>query len=100
MHRLLAIALVLVSSLAASVAAADPKPTPNEPPPMSTDDCAKATAAHRRCELDLKPEDLEGHKPVNQGVDTSTLTFAKMGSLLHIRRDFIQQIIKSADELD
>jgi hypothetical protein len=101
-------ALALAFSLVCSVAAADPKPAAPAPAPtpapmstpMSTDDCATARAAHRQCVLDLKPEDVEGGKPVHQGIDASAIVWNKQGSLLHIRRDFIREIVKSADDLD
>jgi hypothetical protein len=95
------LALALLSSLAA-VAVADPKPTqPAQPTgaPMSTDDCAKARRANRPCKLDITAEDVRGNKPVGDGLGVTAVDWQKLGSLLRIRHDFIDQIVKSADDL-
>src|SRR5580698_2626423 len=93
---------LLVIALLSSVAAADPKPAqPTQPTgaPMSTDDCAKARRANRQCKLDMTGEDIKGDKPGGEGIGVTTIDWQKLGSLIHIRRDFIDQIIKSADDL-
>jgi hypothetical protein len=93
--------VVLLSSMA-SLAGADPKPAPvdTSKPAMTTDDCAKARAAKRLCKIDMSGEDVKGGVPSKDGIDTSVPDFVKLGSLLHIRRDYIPEIIKSADDLD
>jgi hypothetical protein len=66
---------------------------------MKTDDCAKARKAGRQCVLDMGAEDVHGTTPSKDGIDTSVVTFKELGSLIRIRRDFIAEIIKSADDL-
>ncbi len=101
------IVLTLLCSLI-SIAAADPSTprtraskapaTPHGQ--MKTDDCAKARKAGKQCVLDMGTEDVKGNTPVKDGIDTSVVNWVQLGSLLHIRRDFIPEIVKSADDLD
>jgi len=67
---------------------------------MHTDDCAKARAQHKTCVIDMgKGEDVGGNSPVANGIGTAVITFAPHPSLVRIRKDFIVEILKSAEDL-
>jgi hypothetical protein len=85
-------ALLLLPALAS----ADPLKTAEQ---KHTDDCAAARKANKTCVLDMGKEDLTGDKPIGEGVRVDVLTTGKEPSLIHIRRDFIVEIIKSAEDL-
>jgi hypothetical protein len=101
--RILLAALLL--ALAAAPAVADPaaKPVPaatsTDPKTMVTDDCARARKAGKTCVLDMKGEEVGGATPTAGGSAISTRLFDAMASLIHIRRDFIPEIIKTAEDL-
>jgi len=67
---------------------------------MKTDDCARARKANKTCVLDMGGESVEGDviKPTGEGIDVRR--FATLGSLIHIRKDFITEILKSAEDID
>jgi hypothetical protein len=45
-------------------------------------------------------EELTADKPVGEGIGVGVITTGKEPSLIHIRRDFIVEIIKSAEDVD
>lgn len=67
---------------------------------MKTDDCARARKLNKQCVLDMGTEILEGNAPGGDGTRIDILGFAKAGSLISIRRDFITEILKSAEDID
>jgi hypothetical protein len=87
--------LVLVA--AASSALADPAAKPVTA--LHTDDCARARAQHKTCEISVDGEELTSELPRDHGERFNALTYAKTGSLIRLRRDFIAQIVKTADDL-
>lgn len=83
-------------------AAADPAPpTRNaDAATMHTDDCARARKQNKTCVIDMgKADDITGEKPFATGSSVGLLDFGKAGSLIRIRRDFIVEILKSAEDL-
>ncbi|HEY1813384.1 MAG TPA: hypothetical protein VGG74_13625 [Kofleriaceae bacterium] len=90
--RTLIAALLLVSL----PAIADPTPTATQ---MHSDDCAKARAANRQCVIDMNGIDVDGSRPGGNGIVSTVIGFTKQSSLVHIRRDFIEQILKTAQDL-
>jgi hypothetical protein len=91
MRILLAAALLLPA-----ISFADP---PKSAEQMKTDDCARARKANKTCVLDMGTETLEGGVAKNDGERIELIDFGKATSLIHIRRDFITEIIKSAEDL-
>jgi hypothetical protein len=91
------LAAILVS-LAATSAAADSKPRADVGQ-MVTDDCAKARKAGKQCVLSIESHEIEGGKPVGQGTVVTALPGTKSASLIRIRRDFIAEIVKTAEDL-
>jgi hypothetical protein len=89
--RILLAALVLVPTLALA-------DTPDAQK-MNTDDCARARKQGKTCVLDMGTETLEGRVGTNEGERADILTFSKLPSLVRVRRDFIVEILKSAEDL-
>ena len=89
----LLIALLIVPA----VAAAGPTKTAEQ---KHSDDCAAARKANKTCVLDMGKEELTGDKPVGTGVAVGVIKIEKEPSLIHLRTDFIVEIIKSAEDID
>ena len=91
--RILLTALLLAS---ATVAYADSTPDVSK---MKSDDCARARAMKKTCVLSIDPEAVDGKTPT---ITETTITIpqtGKSGSLIRIRRDFIVEILKTAEDL-
>lgn len=72
---------------------------PKDAQQMKTDDCARARKQNKTCVLDMGTETLEGTVGKGEGERIDIIGFGKAGSLIRIRRDFIAEIIKSAEDL-
>ncbi len=97
-------ALALLTALAAPPVLADPAPAPppdHRPAGARTEagDCARARKAGKPCQLTIEPEQVGGDRPVPDGTDLRLRRFEPAGSMLRLRREFLDQIVKSADEL-
>ncbi len=90
--------LVLSLLLAPALAFADPTPA-KDVQQMHTDDCAKARKQNKTCVLDMGKDEITTDRPVEQEVKVDVLQFGRAGSLIHIRRDFIVEILKSVEDL-
>lgn len=66
---------------------------------MKTDDCARARKLDKTCVLDMGAEKLEGTVGKGDGTRIDIIRFGKAESLIQIRRDFIAEILKSAEDL-
>jgi len=88
----------LLVSLAATPVLADPGPA-KDAHAMATDDCARARKANKVCVLDMKGEEVGGATPTAGGSATTAIKFLPTSSLIHIRRDFIVEILKTAEDL-
>ena len=93
MRILLATALL---ALVPTVALADAQPDVKK---MTTDDCARARKQGKTCVINIEGIDLEGKNPGATGERITTPGFGRSASLIRIRRDFIQEILKSAEDL-
>ena len=88
--------LALALSLLPSLAAAD---TPDVQK-MATDDCARARKLGKTCVLSITDdEDITGDRPVSTESQISVITTINHASLITIRRDFIPEILKTAEDL-
>jgi hypothetical protein len=85
-------ALLLVPALAS----AEPAKTAEQ---KHEGDCAAARKANKTCVINMGSEDLTADKPAGEGIGVGVITTGKEPSLIHIRRDFIVEIIKSAEDL-
>jgi hypothetical protein len=102
MRLFFATAILFTTSLASAQAPA-PAPAPTKNPDATTmhaDDCARARAAHKTCVIDFKGEDVTGGVDKPGGSVFSAREWVGAGSLIHLRRDFITEIIKSAEDLE
>lgn len=89
--------LAALLSLLPALALAD---TPARDNNVQTDDCARARKAHKTCELTIGEETIDGHGVTATGSGLSVRQFASLDSLIHIRRDFIPEIVKAAEDID
>jgi hypothetical protein len=90
------LAAILVS-LTASAAAADPRP-PIDTARMASDDCARARKAKKECVLNFDAHEVGGETPHSTGTTVTILKPTPQPSLIRLRRDFIQEILKSAED--
>ena len=65
-----------------------------------TSDCARARKLGKTCELTIDPEDVDGSKPTAVGTTVAARDFSKFGTLIRLRRDFIDAVVKTADDLE
>jgi hypothetical protein len=91
--RIFAFVVFLLPSLAFA------QPTPDVGT-MVTDDCERARKANKVCVLDMRGETIERDGIGPDGEDIRTRFFAQFGSLVRIRKDFIGEILKSAQDVD
>jgi len=66
---------------------------------MATDDCARARRAKKDCVLTIDTEEIEGGTPRPNSTTVTALLGTKHPSLIQVRRDFIREILKSAEDL-
>jgi len=97
-------ALALLTALVAPPVLADPAPAPSpERRPAATraeaSECARARKAGKPCQLTIEPEQVGGDRPVPDGTDLRLRRFEPMGSMIRLRMEFIDQIVKTADDL-
>lgn len=98
--RLFFAAAVLCTASLASAQAPAPAQTKNpDATTMHADDCARARALHKTCVLDIKGDDIDGNVVKPGGSVFSAREWIGAGSLIHLRRDFITEIIKTAEDL-
>lgn len=90
---LLALAIALPA-----VAAADPTP-PADVTKMHSDDCARARKQNKTCVLSIESEDVQGDRVTPGETTISIAPFGGHESLITLRRDFIPEILKSAEDL-
>ena len=66
---------------------------------MHTDDCARARKQNRTCVIDMgKGDTIDGTSPTAGGSTIGAIVPPKETSLIHIRRDFIVEILKTAED--
>ena len=97
-------ALAFLTALAAPPVLADPAPAPSAETRAAArraeaSECARARKAGKPCQLTIEPEQVGGDRPVPDGMDLRLRRFEPAGSMLRLRREFLDQIVKTADEL-
>ena len=98
MRILLAASLASLTALSALPASADPSPAADARK-MATDDCARARKAGRDCVLSMDAHEIGGDTPSATGSTVTVPISTKQPSLIRLRRDFIPEILKSAEDL-
>jgi hypothetical protein len=97
MKQLLA-AILLV--LVASPAIAQPRGK-RDPNAMAQTDCERLVAQGKKCKiLKIEGETVIGDKPGGEGINVPVLNWGDHASLVRIRKHFIPEIIKSAEDVD
>jgi hypothetical protein len=94
----LSLTALLVSLSLAAPAAADPRPAPDVSK-MASDDCARARKMKKDCVLTIEGTEIDGTTPQHTGQTLTGRGDTKHPSLIRIRRDFIQEILKTAEDL-
>ena len=91
---------VIVLLAAPSLAHADPSPA-RDASAMHSDDCARTLKLNRPCKiLDMgKGDRIDGDRPTNDDIRIDIIQHGKHDSLIRIRRDFIVEILKTAEDL-
>ncbi|MBL0215619.1 MAG: hypothetical protein IPQ07_17265 [Myxococcales bacterium] len=97
MRTLLASAL-LTAALAAPALAQPAKAA--DVTTMASDDCAKARKAGKTCVLTIEDEDITGTTPTYGDTNTAIVGFGDHDSLIKLRRDFIPEILRTAEDID
>ncbi len=68
---------------------------------MKNDDCARARKANKPCVINMgEGETIDGTNPGAGGTGIGIIQFGKAASLIRIRKDFITEILKSAEDID
>ena len=91
---------MLLIALLASPAFADDNDKTPDVKKMVQGDCARARAQGKTCVLTIEDEKIEGGRPSAGETSIVVNPFGKHGSLISIRRDFIPEILKSAEDID
>ncbi len=89
------ILLVTALLLAPAVAPADT----TDAQKMKTDDCALARKHNRACVIDMGSETIEGGVGKSDGERVAIPEWGKLTSLIRIRREFIAEIVKTAEDI-
>jgi hypothetical protein len=93
-------ALALLTVLVAPPVLADPAPAPSlEHRRAEASECALARKAGKPCQLTIEPEQVGGDRITPDGMDLRLRRFEPTGSMIRLRRELLDQIVKSADEL-
>ena len=100
--RLILSSLLLLSS---SIAFADNPPAKSagatvDVRTMASDDCARARKAGKTCVLDIGEENIIGESAKGTGEILIVADVGKASSLIRLRRDFITEILRSAEDID
>ena len=91
MRTLVIAALLLVPALV--------RAEPKSAEARHADDCAAARKTNRTCILDMDKEKVTGDKPIGTGVGVTIIKIEKKPSLIHLRHDFIVEILKSTEDI-
>ena len=106
--KLGALVLMAMTSVAMAGGAKSAPTTPTTPVATTateavkgpvSDDCARARKQNKTCVLDMGSEALTGDNVKPDGTGIQVIDWGKAGSLIHVRRDFISEIVKTAEDL-
>lgn len=62
--------------------------------------CAKARAEGRICQIDIDGITVDGDRPGGDGTMIAAAMWASHGSLIRLRRDFIDAIVQAAEDIE
>lgn len=66
---------------------------------LRDDDCAKQRKRGKTCELTIEGEEVKGGVPTAGESRIDVINIGKAASLIRLRRDFITEILKTAEDL-
>lgn len=92
--------LLLSAVLLAVPAAALAQPTPTDVQTMASDDCARAHKAGKTCVLTIEDESIVGSSPQAGETSLTAIEWGSTSSLITLRRDFILEILRTAEDID
>lgn len=95
MRRLSFAAIVLLSFLSLLAPAASAQSAEA----MAKDDCARARALGKTCELTIDAEEVEGGVAKPEGEVIAPRPLAEARSLIRLRTSFIPEILQSAEQV-
>ena len=93
MRRLLVAALVTVTQLPTALA------DDNKSPPSDTSECKRTGKNDKNKCFSMEPIAVDGKGVKYDMPSVVVLDWGKAGSLIRIRRDFIAEIVKTAEDL-
>lgn len=67
---------------------------------MATDDCARARKAGKTCVLTIEDESIVGASPRAGETSLTAIEWGSTSSLIQLRRDFIPEILRTAEDID
>ena len=67
---------------------------------MASDDCARAREAGRTCVLTIEDESIVGSSPQAGETPLTAIEWGSTRSLINLRRDFILEILRTAEDID
>ena len=88
---------LLVLVMLTAPALAEPKTKSAEA--MHTDDCARARAQNKKCLIEMEGTTIDGATPGSGGTTVVAPPTTKEPSMIKLRKDFIVEIIRSAEDL-
>lgn len=62
-------------------------------------DCARAARLGKPCVLTMEDATITGDRPAGDGARLAVLGFGKHASLIRLRYDFLNEIVRAADRL-
>lgn len=83
--------------LAAALLITTPALADTSPGARRASDCERARAAGKTCELTIEALDVDGNRPDAGGTLVQVGRWGTHKSLIRLRRDFIDQILVSAE---
>ena len=89
--------VALLCLVAPALVAADP--APRDPATLISADCARARHVGKTCVLDLPAEELTGEHASANDLALRILVFGTEALLIHVRHDFLPEIVKTAEDL-
>ena len=93
-------ALLMMVTAGTAMAQTPAKATaPKTATEMVTDDCARARKLGKDCVINIENEKIEGGTPTGDGTSVHVIKYGNAGSLIRLRRDFIPEIVKTAEDL-
>lgn len=90
---------LLVTVVLAAIPITAAADAPSSVEKMTTDDCARARKLNKTCVIAIESEDVEGGVPRSGEITIVGVDWGTAGSLIRLRKDFIPEILRTAEDL-